>query len=38
MIFTGEVAINRHNSFYLMDLPVADMDSRIRISPFSRLL
>jgi hypothetical protein len=30
------VAVNRRDSHYLADLPLADMDPSIRISPFSK--
>jgi hypothetical protein len=35
-IFTVDVAINHLNSRYLMDLPVADVDPNVRISPKSK--
>jgi hypothetical protein len=35
-IFTVDVAVNRRNSHYLMDLPVADMDPDVCISPKSK--
>ncbi len=34
-IYTGDVAVNCHNSCYLTDLPVAYVDPSICISPFS---
>jgi hypothetical protein len=35
-IFTVDVAVNRRNSRYLADLPVADVDPDVRISPKSK--
>jgi hypothetical protein len=35
-IFTVDVPVNRHNSHYLTDLPVADVDLDVHISPKSK--
>jgi hypothetical protein len=35
-IFTGDVAVNRRNSHYLTDVPVADVDPSIPIFPKSK--
>jgi hypothetical protein len=37
-IFTKDVLVNRHNSHYLTDLPVANMDPIICISSKSKAL
>ncbi len=34
-IFTGDLAVNHHNSRYLTDLPVADVDPSAHFSPKS---
>jgi hypothetical protein len=36
-IFTVDAAVNRRNSHYSTDLPVADVDPDIRISPKSKV-